>query len=148
MSEEEKQAIETVKQYKKCFVFETVHEETGERINDYSNAIDIVLNLINKQRKKIKKLNSKINTDNIINKERAELIEQQRKELEERNTRLQEEINEICRLKTELYGKSISKNKIKDKIEEIENVETDKISKEEYNRIEFTVEILLELLEE
>ena len=56
MSEEEKKAIETVKQYKKCFIFETVHEETGERINDYSNAIDIVLNLIRKQQKEIKEI--------------------------------------------------------------------------------------------
>ena len=56
MTEEEKQAIETVKQYKKCFVFETVHEETGERLNDYSNAIDIVLNLIDKQRKELEEL--------------------------------------------------------------------------------------------
>lgn len=58
MNEEEKQAIETVKQYKKCFVFETVHEETGERLNDYSNAINIVLNLIEKLKDKNKTLES------------------------------------------------------------------------------------------
>ena len=56
MSEEELKAIETVKQYKKCFVFETVHEETGERLNDYSNAIDIVLNLIDKLQQEIEDL--------------------------------------------------------------------------------------------
>lgn len=42
----------------------------------------------------------------------------------------------------------ISKDKIRAKIKEIENVETDKISREAYNRAEFTIEILLELLEE
>jgi len=35
------------------------------------------------QQKEIKRLNSIINTDNIINKERAELIEQQQKEIKE-----------------------------------------------------------------
>jgi hypothetical protein len=125
MSEEEKQAIETVKQYKKCFIFETVHEETGERINDYSNAIDIVTNLIDKQRKKIKKLNSKINTDNIINKERAELIEQQRKEIEnlinEKN--IYKELTKMAQQDTRIWKDMYYKNKTdtisKDKIREI-----------------------------
>ena len=34
-------------------------------------------------------------------------------EIEERETRLQEEINENCRLKTELYGNRINKDKIR-----------------------------------
>ena len=42
------------------------------------------------------------------------LVEKQQKEIEERNIRLQEEINENCKLKTELYGNSISKDKIKE----------------------------------
>lgn len=60
MNEEEKQAIETVKQYKKCFVFETVHEESGERLNDYSNAIEIVLSLIEKQQQEIEDMREEL----------------------------------------------------------------------------------------
>lgn len=40
------------------------------------------------------------------------------------------------------------KEKIREKIKELDNVEIDKISREEYNRIEYAMEILLELLEE
>jgi hypothetical protein len=50
-----------------------------------------------------------------------DLYKKQQKEIEERETRLQEEINENCKLKTELYGNSISKDKIKAKIKELED---------------------------
>ena len=79
MNEEEKKAIETVKQYKKCFIFETVHEESGERINDYSNSIDIVVNLLEKQQKEIEELSAKLTTK--ICKD-VEKINDQQKEIE------------------------------------------------------------------
>lgn len=50
------------------------------------------------------------------------LIEKLQKEIEERETRLQEEINENCKLKTELYGNSISKDKIRE-LREIDNID-------------------------
>ena len=46
------------------------------------------------------------------------LIKKQQEEIEEKDTRLQEEINENCKLKTELYGNSIHKDKIREKIKE------------------------------
>ena len=46
-------------------------------------------------------------------------IRRYRREIEERETRLQEEINENCKLKTELYGNSISKDKIREKINQL-----------------------------
>ena len=64
------------------------------------------------------------------------LIENQQKEIEERETRLQEEINENCKLKSELYGNSISKDKIKAILDE--NYESEVVA----------IEYLKELLEE
>ena len=74
-----------------------------------------------KFRNKINKIanNDKDCSDNEVIKAVKELKDKNtslQKEIEERNTRLQEEINENCKLKTELYGNSISKNKIKEKI--------------------------------
>ena len=66
MSEEEKKAIESLRK---------------NRGVSFAQA-DIISNLIDRQQKEIKRLNSIINTDNIINKERAELIEQQQREIE------------------------------------------------------------------
>lgn len=76
------------------------------------------------------------------------LVEKQKKEIEELETRLQEEIYEKCELKTELYLKSISKDKIREAIKnrEIElyadNPENDFIP---YDKV---IDTLKELLEE
>ena len=75
------------------------------------------------------------------------LVEKQQKEIEERNIRLQEEINENCKLKTELYGNSISKDKIREKIKGLENIiEWEKPTYKE--TLDYTIDILKELLEE
>ena len=73
LSEEEKKAIEHIKNYPKNWLFEEVNEM----------AIKVALNLIEKQSKEIEDLKAIINTDNIINKARAEVIEQQQKEIED-----------------------------------------------------------------
>lgn len=151
MTKEEKQAIETVKQYKKCFIFETVHEETGERLNDYSNAIDIVLNLIDKQQKEIENYKNLIEEVSQIAKE---LKLEEDGTIDEILIKIKQQQKEIEVLREEnfdtIYMKAVAdfKDKIREKIKEIENIETDKITREEYNRIEFAIEILLELLEE
>lgn len=82
MNEEEKQAIKTVKQYKKCFVFETVHEESGERLNDYSNAINIVLNLIKRQQKELEVLKEE-NFDTIYMKAVADFKDKIREKIKD-----------------------------------------------------------------
>ena len=74
-----------------------------------------------------------------------------REQLEEREARLQEEINENCKLKAELYGNSISKDKIREKIKQI-NDEKLNYSENEYyleNEIKgYAIDKLRELLEE
>lgn len=59
------------------------------------------------------------------------------KENEELNIRLQEEINEKCKLKTELYLNSIPKSVIEDKIDVLE-----KIQKEFKNNEELRIKII------
>ena len=49
-----------------------------------------------------------------------DLYNKEKEKNEEIKERLQEEINENCILKTKLYGESISKDKIREKIKEIE----------------------------
>lgn len=68
------------------------------------------------------------------------------KENEELNIRLQEEINEKCKLKTELYLNSIPKTVIQDKIEEIINNPTYGYVGCEWNDIE-VVQLLENILE-
>ena len=74
--------------------------------------------------------------------------------LEEREARLQEEINEVCKLKTDLYGNSISKDKIRDKIKELKQVmekdEVDDFGNHSigWGALDYIVEQLQELLEE
>lgn len=66
-----------------------------------------------------------------------------------------EKINEVCKLKTELYGNSISKDKIKEKIESLEE-KIHIVIPNEYNKIEVmnefknegAIDVLKELLEE
>lgn len=65
------------------------------------------------------------------------LIEKQQKQIEELNIRLQEEINEKCKLKTELYLNSIPKSVIEDKIDVLE-----KIQKEFKNNEELRIKII------
>lgn len=84
---------------------------------------------------------------NLIEKQQEE-IEELKEAIKERETRLQEEINENCKLKTELYGNSISKDKIRDKIlelEEIKNAFQNDEWKREYN---YKIEPLKQLLGE
>lgn len=131
MNEEEIKAIETVKQYKKCFVFETVHEETGERLNDYSNAIDIVIKLIDKQQKEIKELSDKL-TEKICKGVEEEILEEYRQTIISKDKEI-EEFRGIKNGTTIIYkGKAkyvredkinkyyISKDKIKETIKELE----------------------------
>ena len=93
---------------------------------------------------------------NIIEKQQKE-IEELKEAIKERETRLQEEINENCKLKTELYGNSISKDKIRDKIKELENKlenfyeEVGKgfyFNNEYVNSVKMAINKLYELLEE
>ena len=65
-----------------------------------------------------------------------------RDKLEESEARLQEEINEVCKLKAELYGNSISKDKIREQIKQIKSEEANIYFKEH------VVYFLQELLEE
>lgn len=51
-----------------------------------------------------------------------DLYNKQKEEIEECETRLQEEINENCKLKYELYGNSINKAKIRDKKKKLEKL--------------------------
>lgn len=81
-------------------------------------------------------------------KKKEKEIEELKKEIEERETRLQEEINENCRLKTELYGNSISKNKIREKLEEVKNKREEEIEKYQVSMLGSAIDILQELLEE
>lgn len=74
------------------------------------------------------------------------LIEKLQKQIEELNIRLQEEINEKCKLKTELYLNSIPKTVIQDKIEEIINNPTYGYVGCEWNDIE-VVQLLENILE-
>lgn len=81
------------------------------------------------------------------------IIYKQQKEIEERETRLQEEINENCKLKTELYGNSISKDKIREYFAHDIAFKRRLIKENEeisdYNRGKFdTIEDLLERLED
>lgn len=87
----------------------------------------------------------------------CEIIEKQQKQIEELNISLQEEINEKCKLKTELYLNSIPKSKIeikdlKEKIKDLkeklyENLDNQKINElgKKYNikiKIVETLEII------
>ena len=119
MNEEEKRAIECLKNR-----LEILHNNTQWATE---NSIKVVLNLIDKQQKEIEELK----------KEYEELYKDNLKQWEDK-----------CKLAIELDNETVSKDKIREKIKEIENVEIDKISREEYNRKEFAIEILLELLEE
>ena len=132
MSEEEKKAIELLTELRG--LYEATAEDHKFRgtlsiqvDEDDSDAIATILNLIEKQQEEIEELKEAI---------------------KERETRLQEEINENCKLKTELYGNSISKDKIRDKIlelEEIKNAFQNDEWKREYN---YKIEPLKELLDE
>lgn len=64
-------------------------------------------------------------------------LERLQKKNEELNIRLQEEINEKCKLKTELYLNSIPKSVIEDKIDVLE-----KIQKEFKNNEELRIKII------
>ena len=59
------------------------------------------------------------------------LIEKLQKQIEELNIRLQEEINEKCKLKTELYLNSIPKSKIEEKVEKLQKANFNDYTKEQ-----------------
>ena len=117
MTEEELKAIELLKED-----IDYRESDLAEYISDrkYSNAERTIINLVNKQQEEIKRLNSIINTDNIINKERAELIEQQQKEIEKLKKPkyiIDCETGTITRIDNNF----IHKDKIKEKIKELNN---------------------------
>lgn len=75
------------------------------------------------------------------------LIEKQQKQIEELNIRLQEEINEKCKLKTELYLNSIPKSKIENKIETYRRVVADSNDGDLIHDLRTAIHILEKLLE-
>lgn len=83
--EELKERLSIRKEQQKTILVEkikTLREEKIELIHDIEEREKILKKEIKSLLKEIERLNSIINTDDIINKERAELIEQQRKEIE------------------------------------------------------------------
>lgn len=75
-----------------------------------------------------------------------DLYNKEKEKNKERKERLQEEINENCILKTKLYGESISKDKIREKIKYYKDYEGLELY-EKFNYGEI-VQVLKELLEE
>lgn len=136
----------------------------GEYITrEHYEAIQGLLDLYNKEKEKNEELSKNFvelcKTAHNDFEERCRLTF----ELEEREARLQEEINEVCKLKAELYGNSISKDKIKEKIKELERrlrneydlyERTEEKSDEQYaihrriNMLNFVENEIQELLEE
>lgn len=117
----------------------------GEYITpEHYEAIQGLLNLYNKEKKKNEELSKNFNelykTAHNDFEERCRLAFK----LEEREARLQEEINEVCKLKAELYGNSISKNKIREKIKEWDKGIAWANADDHY----YAIKILQELLEE
>ena len=80
-------------------------------------------------------------------KELINLIEKQQKQIEELNIRLQEEINEKCKLKTELYLNSIPKSKIENKIATYRRVVADSNDGDLIHDLRTAIHILEKLLE-
>lgn len=76
----------------------------------------------------------------------VENIEKYKKQMEELNIRLQEEINEKCKLKTELYLNSIPKSKIENKIETYRRVVADSNDGDLIHDLRTAIHILEELL--
>jgi hypothetical protein len=74
------------------------------------------------------------------------IIEKYKKQMEELNIRLQEEINEKCKLKTELYLNSIPKSKIENKIETYRRVVADSNDGDLIHDLRTAIHILEELL--
>lgn len=96
MSEEEKKAIETIKNLKDIKWYEHAFDSGTEILDEYEKKdIDIVLNLIDKQQKEIEEL-----------KEKNKRLEQDRNEYKE----------EYINLQNARYYNYISKDKIKEKI--------------------------------
>lgn len=104
MSDEEKKAIRTLEMFEPDDLVEC---------SIYLQCLNKVKKLIKKQSKEIKELSDKY-TQNICKGVEEEVLEEYREKVKEREKRLQEEINENCKLKYELYGNSISKNKLKE----------------------------------
>lgn len=89
-------------------------EEDIKKIEYFLDLVDETIDEnIEVEEIEIKELRQAI--ENLINRNKE--LEEKNKEL---NERLQEEINENCQLKAELYGNSISKDKIRDDIKELE----------------------------
>lgn len=80
MSEEEKKAMNENEIKFRAYLLILNSEFPTHRKTE---AMEELLKIYNNKQKEIERLNSIIKTDNIINKERAELIEQQQKEIEE-----------------------------------------------------------------
>lgn len=74
------------------------------------------------------------------------LIEKLQKQMEELNIRLQEEINEKCKLKTELYLNSIPKSKIENTIETYRRVVADSNDGDLIHNLRTAIHILEKLL--
>lgn len=124
MSEEEKKAMDEDEIKFRAYLLVLNSEFPTHRKTE---AMEELLKINNKQQKEIKKL-TRLNSAYKTNYD-SKVLKEERKN------------------KKILEG-YISKEKISNKIKEIENVETDKITREEYNRIEFAIETLQELLEE
>ena len=134
-------------------------ENDLKTIDLYKNTYDIkyakLLDLYNKQKENNKKLQEGYDkrVGEILKLEqRIEELEEIEEEHRKENGELREYIQNLDKLnERDFYFKheAIPKSKIKDKIEEISGMlEVGNIEREIYNRGEYAIEVLLELLEE
>ncbi len=141
MSEEEQKAIKWLKE-----LYDIEKDFNSSAGKEESNIIKTLLNLIEKKENKIASLEKQIKL--MQSCDLAKEIRKLQEEIEERETRLQEEINENCKLKYELYGNSISKDEIRDKIKQLEQIKNAFQNDEWKREYNYRIGTLKELLKE
>lgn len=106
--------------------------------NEDLKAIETILNLIEKQKAEIERLNSIVKTDDIISKARAEVLEEFRAEIEELKAKLEyKQYNDLDNIEFEKYIEKIVKERTEKLYKEIETLKRDfEIVDHECSRLE------------
>ncbi len=148
MNEEEKKAIEVLEEAKDRLIKPKMLKDVKYTNEDFAKAIETILNLIEKQDNKIKFLLDDEKSLKEMNRNQVKIIERQQKEIEKYGQQIDLEFVEKNFIEK---NKVVSKDKIREKLKEIENrrIEEGKCELAIYGfQRDAKIEVLQELLEE